>query len=97
MLSLTMSGNPQARRAEAEILDGTGNSLALIYEDSNGWHVEESTVQFDRDSEEYKIVLQGVKQELSKYTNRKGENPPPNLTADELAKWLMKKRKWFWS
>ena len=97
MLSVTIAGNTEKFRAEAEILDDSGNRLALIYEDSKGWHVEETDTQFDRQSEDYRIALQGVKQELSKYINHKGENPPPNLTADELAKWLLKKKRRFWS
>ena len=95
MLRGVIAGNIEKCRTEAEIWDESENRLAVIYEDLNGWQLELSDGQFDRESPEFKTLIQGLKQELSGFVNRKGQNAPKNMTAGELALWLMKKKKWF--
>ena len=38
MFEIIIAGNPDACRTEAEITDESGNTVAIVYEDSNGWH-----------------------------------------------------------
>jgi len=95
MLSGVIAGNIEKCRTEAKIWDESENRPAVIYEDANGWQTELSDAQFDRESPEFKTLITGLKQELSRFVNRKGQNPPKNMTAGELALWLMKKKKCF--
>jgi hypothetical protein len=95
MLSGVIAGNIEKCRTQAEIWDESENRLAVIYEDVSGWQIELSDVRFDRESPEFMTLITGLKQELSRFVNRKGQNPPKNMTAGELALWLMKKKKWF--
>jgi hypothetical protein len=95
MLRGVIAGNIEKCRTEAGIWDESEYRLAVIYEDMNGWQLELSDGRFDRESPEFKTIIQGLKQELSRFVNRKGQNPPKNVTAGELALWLMKKKKWY--
>jgi len=40
MFETTIAANPDACRTEAEIADESGNRVAIVYEDSGGWHTE---------------------------------------------------------
>ena len=96
MLRGVISGNVEKCRTEAEIWDESGVKLAVIYEDMSGWHTELSDERVYAESPEFKTLLEGLKQELSRFVNRKGQNPPKNLMSGSLSLWLMKKKKWFW-
>jgi len=97
MLRAVIAGNVEKCRTEAEVWDESGNKLAVIYEDLSGWHTEPSESLSDRESPEIKTLVEGLKQELSRFVNRMGQDPPENASAGVLALWLMKnKKRWFW-
>jgi len=45
MFETIIAANPDACRTEAEIADESGNRVAIVYEDSGGWHTE---ILYDR-------------------------------------------------
>jgi hypothetical protein len=99
MLEIIIAGNVDACRAEAEIADGSGNTVAIVYEDSNGWHTE---VIDKQSSHNFSALIENAKETLSHYVNRRGDNVPSELrTCGALSLWLMAKddgtamgRKW---
>jgi hypothetical protein len=91
MLRGVISGNVEKCRTEAELWDESGHKLAVIYEDMSGWHTELCDKRAYAESPEFKTLLEGLKQELSRFVNRKGQNPPTNLTLGASSLWLMKK------
>ncbi len=91
MYSLTIVGNVERRRTEAEISDGTGAIVAVAYEQSDGWHtnvLEENLNQADTD---FKTTVDIAIEGLSHYVNRRGENAPENATRGAFSLWLMVK------
>ncbi len=85
MFETTIAANPDACRTEAEIADESGNRVAIVYEDSEGWHTEICDDRIEPSSTSFKAVL-------SHYVNRRGNNLPSGLmTVGALALWLMAK------
>ena len=102
MFEIIIAGNLEACRTEAEIADESGNRLAIVYEDSDGWHTEPIDVRLEQFSKSFESLIENAKEKLSHYVNRRGDNVPIELTtAGALAMWLMAKddgtvmgRKW---
>jgi hypothetical protein len=91
MFSRAIIGNVDECRTECEISDDTGTTVAVVYEDSSGWHIDllrgfrtEEVAAFD-------ICVETSKQKLSSYVNRRGSNLPKDATAGGLSLWLMQK------
>ena len=91
MYSITIAGNLESCRTEAEISDATAAVVAVVYEGLDGWHTvvrDEHLNQIDAD---FKSTVGAAKEMLSHYINRRGENVPDNPTRGALALWLMRK------
>jgi hypothetical protein len=91
MYSLTIVGNVEQRRTEAEISDKEGLVVAVVYETSDGWHVEVLREQTDQNATNFRTVVDSAKERLSHYINRKGENAPTSVTSGSFSLWLMTK------
>ena len=102
MFETIIAANPDACRTEAEIADESGNRIAIVYEDSDGWHTEVLDDRIEKASTSFDALIESAKEVLSHYVNRRGENVPSEFTtAGALALWLMAKddgtmmgRKW---
>lgn len=91
----TIYGNVDRCRTEAEIAleDGAGRILedvAVVYEDATGWRVQWMTASQPLPSSALDAAIEGAKRLLSRYVNRRGENPPSGGTRAGLSLWLMK-------
>jgi hypothetical protein len=82
-------GNAEACRTEAEISDEKGNYVAVVFESEDGWHVELSRNIRPEEVESFNAIVDRAKSDLSHYLNRKGLNPPDDLTVAGLSLWLM--------
>ena len=91
MYSVTIIGNVEQRRTEAEILDSEGAVTAVVYETSDGWHTDILVKQLNRAATDFQTAVQNAKESLSHYVNRRGENPPENATWGAFSLWLMVK------
>jgi hypothetical protein len=78
-------------RTECEIADEAATTVALVYEDPEGWHVKVTTPPMDAELEIYNATVEAAKQSLSHYVNRMGSNPPEHTTVGALSLWLMQK------
>jgi len=88
--SVTIIGNVEHCRTEAEISDGKGTLLSVVYETSNGWHTDPLVEQVNHDPD-FQTAVEHAKESLSRYVNRRGENAPENATRGALSLWLMLK------
>jgi hypothetical protein len=84
-----IAGNLTSYRTEAEISDEAGNVLCVVYEDHEGWHTDSFDREFDQNVSDFAAAVRDAKEMLSRYVNRRGDNPPHGLTAGALALWLM--------
>src|SRR6267154_3488336 len=92
MFETIIVGNVDTGRTEAEIADETGNRLAVVYEDSNGWHTEILDDRIEQISPSFDALIENAKDVLSHYVNRRGDNVPSQLkTRGQLSLWLMEK------
>jgi hypothetical protein len=92
MFETIIAGNVDACRTEAEIADESGNRVAIVYEDSDGWHTEVLDHRIEQGSASFNALVDNAKEVLSHYVNRRGDNAPSQLTtAGALALWLMAK------
>ena len=91
MFSKITLGNPETCRTEAEISDDSGNSVAVVYEAIDGWHIELCRTIRAEEMEQLDAIIQTAKNDLSHYVNRKGLNVPTNLTVGDLSLWLLLK------
>lgn len=92
MFETIIAANPDACRTEAEVADETGNTVAIVYEDSEGWHTEVLDYRVEQASTSFNAIIKNAKEALSHYVNRRGENVPSELTTvGALALWLMAK------
>ena|SRR5579863_2919212 len=91
MYSVTIIGNVDQCRTEAEISDGKGAVLAVVYETSDGWHTDMLVEQLNQGSTDFQAAIEHAKESLSHYVNRRGENPPENATPGVFSLWLMVK------
>lgn len=91
MFSKVTLGNTDACRTEAEISDGSGRTVAIVYEAEDGWHVEYFAEITPDERDGFDAVLEKAKSDLSHYVNRMGLDAPRNLTRGALSAWLMQK------
>ena len=92
MFEIIIVGNVDTFRTEAEIADELGKRVAMVYEDSTGWHTEVIETGLEQTSSDFNAIVENAKEKLSHYVNRRGENPPDELTtAGALSLWLMVK------
>lgn len=92
MLETIIAANPDACRTEAEIADESGIRIAIVYEDSAGWHVEVLDDRIEKSLSSFNALVENAKEVLSHYVNRRGDNVPHELTTvGALALWLMAK------
>jgi hypothetical protein len=88
-LTRTFFGNIDRCRLEAEVSNRNGEIVAILYEDSSGWHVERSVGCSDETVTT--SFIEQVKAEMRSYVNRIGSDAPPEVSRGELALWLMLK------
>lgn len=81
-------GNVDNCRTEIEISTNVGDLVAVLFEDLNGWRVEKIR---GVSIEIPPSFIEEAKARLSRYANRTGANPPPDLNRTGLALWLMTK------
>jgi hypothetical protein len=92
MFEIIIAGNLEACRTEAEIADESGNRVAIVYEDSDGWHTKLLDANVEQSAISFSALIDNAKEVLSHYVNRRGENVPSGvITVGELAMWLMTK------
>ena len=91
MYSVTIIGNVEQRRTEAEISDSEGAVLAVVYETSDGWHTDVLVEQLNQATTDFHTAVENAKERLSHYVNRRGEDPPENATWGAFSLWLMVK------
>ena len=91
LFSIRVVGNVQTCRTEAEVsFAGSDEPWIVVWEEASGWQSEtfglapvlEALVQ---------RAIEAARLRLSRYINRRGENPPPGLSAPGLSLWLMAK------
>lgn len=87
--SYQILGNADTCRTEAKI--SFGNDLcALLYDTTDGWKTEYFS-SASKDTLGLSAAVASAKAELQNYVNRRGENPPPELTVAGMSLWLMEK------
>ena len=91
MYSVTILGNVEQCRTEAEISDGDGAVLAVVYETSDGWRTDILVKYLNQATDDFQTAVENAKETLSHYVNRRGENPPENATWGAFSLWLMVK------
>jgi hypothetical protein len=79
MFETIIAANPDACRTEAEIADESGNRVAIVYEDSNGWHTEVLDDRIEQASSSFNALIENAKEVLSHYVNRRGDHMPSEL------------------
>ncbi len=75
-------------RLDAELSASDGTVLAILFEDSAGWHLE--WINAGQSSISRKFIEQ-VKVDMQQYVHRTGLQAPEGLTMGELALWLLRK------
>jgi hypothetical protein len=88
--SVTIIGNVEQCRTEAEISDDDGAICAVVYETSGGWHTDVVVRHLDHVAD-FQTAVEDAKKSLSRYVNRRGQNPPETATRGALSLWLMLK------
>jgi hypothetical protein len=92
MFEIIIAGNVDALRTEAEIADDSGNRVAIVYEDSVGWHTDIIDDRLEVSSSSFNGLIENAKEVLFHYVNRRGDRVPSQLkTRVQLALWLMEK------
>jgi hypothetical protein len=91
LYSITIVGNVEQSRTEAEISNGEGVVLAVVYEGSDGWHTDIVAEHPGQAASDLQTVVDQAKESLSHYVNRRGENAPENATRGAYSLWLMVK------
>jgi hypothetical protein len=91
MFFITMCGNVDDLRTDCEISDDSGETIAVVCEAHDGWHVSVLRSLRAEEADKFDASVVTAKQRLSHYINRLGGNPPEGSTAGELSLWLMVK------
>jgi hypothetical protein len=89
--SVTIIGNAEHCRTEAELSDGEGAVLAVVYETSDGWQTDIFVEPLNQAATDFQSAVENAKESLSHYVNRRGENAPKNATMGAFSLWLMMK------
>ncbi|MBX3398012.1 MAG: hypothetical protein KF873_04675 [Gemmataceae bacterium] len=74
--------------AEVSYSDET---VAVVYERADGWRTDLFHSPRGLPLPELLTALQSAQDRLSRYVNRRGENPPEGLTRAGMSLWLMEK------
>jgi hypothetical protein len=88
--SVTILANVEECRTEAEI-SRDGQIVAIIYEASSGWHTQIVEGHLMPTQIEFNGAVQTARKTLSHYINRRGKNPPQNMTRGAFSLRLMMK------
>jgi len=73
-------GQTLTRKKHGELLHkSTGNRVAVVYEDSNGWHTEILDDRIEQISPSFNALMENAKEVLSHYVNRRGDRVPSQL------------------
>lgn len=91
MYSVTILGNVEQCRTEAEISNSEGTVLAVVYEASDGWHTDILGERLNQAAVDFQTAVENAKENLSHYVNRRGEHPTENASRGALSLWLMVK------
>ena len=91
MYSVTIIGNVERCRTEAEISVSEGAVFAVVYETLDGWHTDTLVEQLSQAATDFQTAVENAKESLSHYVNRRGENPPENVSWGAFSLWLMVK------
>jgi hypothetical protein len=91
MYFVTIAGNLKQCRTEAEISDESGSTLAIVFEDSAGWHTNVLDRKLVHVPGDLNKAIGNAKEALIHYVNRRGENAPENMTSGAFSLWLMVK------
>lgn len=91
MYRMTIVGNLGQCRTEAEISDESGNTLAIVFEDSGGWHTNILDRKLQLSPSDLNEAIGNAKVSLIHYVNRRGENALENMTRGAFSLWLMAK------
>ena len=91
MYSVTIIGNVEHRRTEAELSDGEGAVLAVVYETLDGWQTDIFVEPLNQATTDFQSAVENAKESLSHYVNRRGKNAPENATMGAFSLWLMVK------
>jgi hypothetical protein len=89
MYSVTIFGNVERCRTEAEISSSEGILMAVVYQTSDEWHVVALVEHLNLAGIDFQAAVKSAKESLEHYVNRRGENPPENATRGVFAVWLM--------
>jgi hypothetical protein len=89
--SKVIIGNVDECRTECEIADDTANTVAVVYDSDEGWHVIVVRQLRHEELEAFNEIVAAAKQSLSHYVNRRGGNAPEHTTRGTLSLWLMQK------
>ena len=88
--AVTILGNVEECRTEAEV-SRDGQLVAIVYEASDGWHTQIIDSQRTQPQSDFDAAVDSAYRALSHYVNRRGTNPPQNVTVGALSLWLMMK------
>src|ERR1700722_2519907 len=91
MYFVTIAGNLKQCRTEAEISDESGSTLAIVFEDSAGWHTNVLDRKLVHVPGDLNKAIGNAKEALIHYVNRRGENAPENMTSGAFSLWLLEK------
>ncbi|MGB8325206.1 MAG: hypothetical protein WCE52_19775 [Candidatus Acidiferrum sp.] len=91
MYSITIAGNLERCRTEAEISDATAAVVAVVYEQVDGWHAVVRDEHLNQADADFQSTVSLAMEMLSHDVNRRGENVADNPTRGTLALWLMRK------
>jgi hypothetical protein len=94
--NITFLGNVSERRTEAEVSlshppSHTDPLCAVVYENESGPVVEWFGTAKDSKSPSLADAVEEAKRGLLAYVNRRGANPPADLTRAALLLWLLEK------
>jgi hypothetical protein len=84
MLEVILAGNIEFGRLEAEVRNERYELIAIVYEDKDGWHVEQQGSEKVPDD-----LLEKIKEVLSSHPNRKGNDAPDGMSLGEYSLWLL--------
>ena len=87
MFRFEVSGNVDDGFASIEIFDDK-KYLGRIFELSDGFYLQFDDLDLLKNDELIDFIKK-AKAELKKYPNRKGENPPKDLSAAGFSAWLL--------
>lgn len=94
-IAITVLGNVNNRRTEAEILwrtDTVEECVAIVFETRDGWQLDVHNQQrADTLGTAIEAAVTKAQKRLSDYVNRLGDNIPDGLTAAGLSLWLLEK------